>query len=174
MLAKHKILIPSLETRPKGKKTVKIRLAPPTLFVDKWYFQKDICDLSLFNLNVTMADLRFPFCSPQTDNTCVSFQVLKSCYNNYLSINKFNNDSGNTQLTAFLKLAFPDSGTIARSINQLNTFKTEGNISHPKLQKATGSDNNPSSGEYFAKKDALWGDPIYLNTQSQTRDKINK
>nr|UGV44824.1 MAG: ORF1 [Torque teno virus] len=172
MLAKHKILIPSLETRPKGKKTVKIRLAPPTLFVDKWYFQKDICDLSLFNLNVTMADLRFPFCSPQTDNTCVSFQVLKSCYNNYLSINKFNNDSGNTQLTAFFKLAFPDSGTTARSINQLNTFKTEGNISHPKLQKASGSDNNPGSNEYFAKKDALWGDPIYLNTSTQTKDKI--
>nr|UGV44835.1 MAG: ORF1 [Torque teno virus] len=165
MLSKYKILIPSLQTRPKGKKTVKIRLAPPTLFVDKWYFQKDICDLSLFNLNATMADLRFPFCSPQTDNTCISFQVLSSSYNSYLSITAFDTNTEQT-IKNFLKKAFPMSGTKLTSANQLNTFKTEGNISHPKLNKPNPQQNKPSDNQYFAPLDGLWGDPIYSNTNN--------
>nr|UGV44919.1 MAG: ORF1 [Torque teno virus] len=173
MITKRKIIIPSLETRKRGKKYVAIRIAPPTLLVDKWYFQKDISDVTLLNLNVTACDLRFPFCSPQTDNTCVSFQVLKPCYNKYLSINAFN-DNNDTNLTNFLKEALnTTTGTTHRGMNQLNTFKTEGGISHPQMKKPPKTVPND---KYFADKDALWGDPIYiqdnLNPSQSTPDAI--
>ena len=172
MLSKRKILIPSLLTRPKGKKTRKIRIGPPTLLIDKWYFQKDFSDVTLFNLNVTEADLRFPFCSPQTDNICVTFQILGSEYNKFLSINHFNEDTDN-QLKAFFKQRFKATATKATSFNALNTFRTEGCISHPALKKAS-KDSTPSSvptsstttPQYFASADALWGDPIYWNNQN--------
>nr|UGV44696.1 MAG: ORF1 [Torque teno virus] len=170
ILAKHKILIPSLQTRPKGKKTVKLRIAPPTLFTDKWYFQKDISDVTLFNIMAVEADLRFPFCSPQTDNTCVSFQVLSSVYNDYLSINAFNNDNSDTALKAFLGKAFPTSGTKGTSLNALNTFRTEGCLSHPQLKKPNPTENKPNETQYFAPLDALWGDPIYYNQLNQNKD----
>nr|UPW35070.1 ORF1 [Torque teno virus 12] len=170
MLSKKKILLPSLETRPKGKKTKKLRIGPPTLFTDKWYFQKDICDLTLLNLNVVQADLRFPFCSPQTDNICVNFQVLSSVYNGYLDIHHFDSTSQDTQvenITAFLKTVFKDQGTKLTSFNALNTFRTEGCASHPQLKKPNSSSNPSSTVEtdkYFAKLDGLWGDPIYANS----------
>nr|UGV45297.1 MAG: ORF1 [Torque teno virus] len=168
MLAKHKIIVPSLETRKRGRKKIKIRIAPPTLFVDKWYFQKDICDLTLFNLNAVAVDLRFPFCSPQTDNTCVTFQVLQSVYNEYLSITAFDGtsksdlDTPRKKIEEFLNKAFP--GTREHSVNALNTFRTEGCMSHPKIYKF--KPDNPESQsdtqKYFATKDALWGDAIYI------------
>ena len=160
ILARHKILVPSLQTRPKGKKTIRVKIRPPTLFVDKWYFQKDICDVTLLNIMAVEADLRFPFCSPQTDNTCVSFQVLSSCYNKFLSINAFPASNPDPKITEFLNEAFKSD----TSLNALNTFRTEGNQSHPQLQKPNPATNKPDASQYFAPLDALWGNSIYLNS----------
>nr|UGV44823.1 MAG: ORF1 [Torque teno virus] len=170
MLQKRKILVPSLLTRPKGRKKIKFTIKPPTLFTDKWYFQKDIADLSLLNLSITHCDLRFPFCSPQTDNICVSFQVLSQVYNTHLSIAKWTSDSNITsKIEEFLRQAFPMSGTKVTSLNALNTFRTEGCFSHPQIKKpdstSTPSNQIPST-DYFAPLDALWGDPIYGNSRN--------
>ncbi|UJO01995.1 ORF1 [Anelloviridae sp.] len=169
MTSKHRIMIPSLETRPKGKKTVKIRIAAPTLFTDKWYFSKDVCDLTLLNLDVTMADLRFPFCSPQTDNPCMTFQTLSAVYNNFLSITIFQGTSETQQIKAFLNAAMPNN----ESVRVLNTFKTEGNYSHPQIPKAAVQQSRPQNNEaeYFGQLDGLWGDPIYMPT-GQTLTKL--
>nr|UGV44312.1 MAG: ORF1 [Torque teno virus] len=81
MLSKHKIIIPSFQTRPGGRRFVKIRLNPPKLFEDKWYTQQDLCKVPLVSITATAADLRYPFCSPQTNNPCTTFQVLRKNYN---------------------------------------------------------------------------------------------
>lgn len=86
MLNKHKVLIPSLKTRPSRKHKVKLRVAPPKLFEDKWYPQSELCDTTLVTVFATACDLQFPFGSPLTDNPCVSFQVLGSAYKRHLSI----------------------------------------------------------------------------------------
>uniref|UniRef100_A0AAU8H4C5 Capsid protein n=1 Tax=Alphatorquevirus homin3 TaxID=3048428 RepID=A0AAU8H4C5_9VIRU len=86
MLAKNKILIPSLKTRPNKKHKVKIRFRPPKLFEDKWYPQSELCDTTLLTVFATACDLQFPFGSPLTDNPCVNFQVLGSPYKRHLSI----------------------------------------------------------------------------------------
>ena len=86
MLTKHKILIPSLKTRPSKKHKVKIRFRPPKLFQDKWYPQSELCDTTLITIFATACDLQFPFGSPLTNNPCVNFQVLGSVYKKHLSI----------------------------------------------------------------------------------------
>uniref|UniRef100_A0AAU7SSV4 Capsid protein n=1 Tax=Alphatorquevirus homin21 TaxID=3048423 RepID=A0AAU7SSV4_9VIRU len=86
MQAKKRILIPSFDTKPRGRKRIKVRLKPPTLFEDKWYTQNDLCDVNLLSFAVTAASFTHPFCPPQTDNTCITFQVLKDFYYPNMSI----------------------------------------------------------------------------------------
>nr|UGV43952.1 MAG: ORF1 [Torque teno virus] len=78
--AKHKFIIPSYETNPKGRQKIIIKVPPPDLFVDKWYTQEDLCNVNLVSLAVSAASLLHPFSSPQTDNYCTTFQVLKEFY----------------------------------------------------------------------------------------------
>uniref|UniRef100_A0AAU7ST29 Capsid protein n=1 Tax=Alphatorquevirus homin13 TaxID=3048415 RepID=A0AAU7ST29_9VIRU len=86
MRSKFKVLIPSFATRPKGRKTVKIKIRPPKLFQHKWYAQSDLCAVPLVQLNLTAADFQHPFGSPLTDTPCVQFQVLGDLYNKVLNI----------------------------------------------------------------------------------------
>ncbi len=74
---KNKILIPSYNTKPKGKSTVSVRIKPPKLFLDKWYTQEDLCTVNLVTFAVSAASFTHPFCPPQTDNPCCTFQVLE-------------------------------------------------------------------------------------------------
>nr|UGV43900.1 MAG: ORF1 [Torque teno virus] len=86
MRSKYKILIPSFRTRPRGRKSVSVRVRPPKLFQDKWYTQQDLCSVPLIQLNVTAADFTHPFGSPLTETPCVEFQVLGDLYNTCLNI----------------------------------------------------------------------------------------
>lgn len=86
MRSKYKILIPSFKTRPRGRKSVSVRVRPPKLFQDKWYTQQDLCSVPLIQLNVTAADFTHPFGSPLTETPCVEFQVLGDLYNTCLNI----------------------------------------------------------------------------------------
>lgn len=100
MQQRHKILIPSYDTKPKGKPKITIRIKPPTLLEDKWYTQQDLCNVNLLQLVVSAADFQHPFCSPQTNTPTTTFQVLKDIYydtmsisdptDNYTSVNNLN------------------------------------------------------------------------------------
>nr|UGV44751.1 MAG: ORF1 [Torque teno virus] len=175
MLSKHKIIVPSFKTRPGGKPSIKVRVKPPTTLIDKWYFQHDICDTTLLNMNVVLCNLRFPFCSPQTNNPCVTFQILHEVYHDFLSITdtKLLSTDGNAwkdYYKSFLSKVF----TTERSANKLNTAITEGSFHAPQIQK----DKTPIGTEYFKTKDGLWGDPIFLagsgTTDNSTIDKLIK
>nr|UGV44421.1 MAG: ORF1 [Torque teno virus] len=80
MQTRHKILVPSFDTRPKGRAKISIKLPPPKMFIDKWYSQEDLCSVNLVSLVVSPASFLHPFCPPQTDNPCITFQVLKEFY----------------------------------------------------------------------------------------------
>uniref|UniRef100_A0AAU7ST15 Capsid protein n=1 Tax=Alphatorquevirus homin21 TaxID=3048423 RepID=A0AAU7ST15_9VIRU len=80
MQYKKKILIPSYQTKPKGKGRISIFIKPPTLFEDKWYTQQDLCPVNLLSLAVSAASFLHPFCPPESDNMCITFQVLKDFY----------------------------------------------------------------------------------------------
>uniref|UniRef100_A0AAU7SS91 Capsid protein n=1 Tax=Alphatorquevirus homin19 TaxID=3048420 RepID=A0AAU7SS91_9VIRU len=82
--AKNKFLIPSYDTRPRGRQKVTVKIQPPKLFEDKWYTQEDLCEVNLVSLAVSAASFTHPFGSPQTDNLCVTFQVLDPLLNSVI------------------------------------------------------------------------------------------
>lgn len=86
MQQKHKILIPSYDTKPKGRPKITVKIKPPTLLEDKWYTQQDLCNVNLLQLVVTAANFQHPFCSPQTNTATTTFQVLKDIYYDTMSI----------------------------------------------------------------------------------------
>nr|UPW35085.1 ORF1 [Torque teno virus 24] len=86
MQQKHKILIPSFDTKPGGRSKISVHIKPPTLLEDKWYTQQDLCDVNLLQLVVTAASFTHPFCSPQTNTITTTFQVLKDMYYNTIGI----------------------------------------------------------------------------------------
>jgi hypothetical protein len=87
MQAKRKLVIPSFQTRPRGKKRYRVRIRPPNMFNDKWYTQEDLCPVPLVQIVVSAASLLHPFCSPQTNNPCITFQVLKDMYYECIGVN---------------------------------------------------------------------------------------
>lgn len=86
MLAKKKILIPSLKTRPSRKHYIKVKVGAPKLFEDKWYPQSQLCDVTLLTIQATAADLQYPFGSPLTNTICSNFQILDSNYDDMLTV----------------------------------------------------------------------------------------
>nr|UGV45214.1 MAG: ORF1 [Torque teno virus] len=102
--AKKKIKIYSWKTRPWGKKKVTVKIGPPKLFEDKWYSQHELCKVPLVSWRLTAADMRFPFCSPQTDNPCYTFQVLHEEYYNVIGTSALDTptDSSYTKFETWL------------------------------------------------------------------------
>nr|UGV43031.1 MAG: ORF1 [Torque teno virus] len=87
MLDKMKILVPSFDTRPGGRRRVKVTIRPPTLLEDKWYTQQDLAPVNLVSLVVSAASFIHPFSQPQTNNICTTFQVLKDMYYDCIGVN---------------------------------------------------------------------------------------
>lgn len=90
MQQKRKLVVPSFQTRPRGKKRYRVRIRPPNMFNDKWYTQEDLCPVPLVQIVVSAASLLHPFCSPQTNNPCITFQVLKDIYSSCIGVNSSN------------------------------------------------------------------------------------
>lgn len=109
MQQRHKILLPSYDTKPKGKAKITVRIKPPTLLEDKWYTQQDLCDVNLLQLVVSAADFQHPFCSPQTNTPTTTFQVLKDIYYDTMSISHTDSDT--------------QSYTSVNNLTESNTFQ---------------------------------------------------
>nr|USL90763.1 MAG: ORF1 [Torque teno virus] len=83
LLNKHHIVVPSLKTKPRGRKAIKVRIRPPKLMNNKWYFTRDFCNIGLFQLWATGLELRNPWLRMSTLSPCIGFNVLKnSVYTN--------------------------------------------------------------------------------------------
>nr|UGV45317.1 MAG: ORF1 [Torque teno virus] len=151
MQQKRKILVPSWDTYPRGRKYVLAKIPPPKLFEDHWYTQPDLCKVPLVTLRSTAADLKHPFCSPQTNNPCTTFQVLRSQYNSMIGF-PFNynpqDSAQKTKLDTFEKWLYSSS-------THYQTFATEANL-RPRQYNADGS-TNPSYTELQSK----WTTAIY-------------
>lgn len=73
---KHKIIIPSRYTQQRKKPYKKVRVTPPTQMMNRWYFQKDICDTPLVMLRATAISLRHPFCDPKAKSNNITLYAL--------------------------------------------------------------------------------------------------
>lgn len=171
MLTKHKILIPSLKTRPSKKHKVKIRFKPPKLFQDKWYPQSELCDTTLITVFATACDLQFPFGSPLTNNPCVNFQVLGSVYKRHLSIlpEKLTSYTTHFNDNLFNNIQFYQT---FQTIAQMKPSATESDFS-PTWQNCQNTTKlNPSGSNQPQCNDTWYYGKTYTNDITKAAEKI--
>nr|UHK06809.1 MAG: ORF1 [Torque teno midi virus] len=76
LLKKHKKVIPSLKTKPWGKRYVKIKIGPPKLMSTKWFFQETFTKYSLLKLTAAACDLRYAHLGCCNTNQLISLLGL--------------------------------------------------------------------------------------------------
>lgn len=169
---RKKVIIPSFQTRPKGRIKRKIKVRPPTLFTDKWYFQRDLCKVPLVTVSASAASLRFPFGSPQTENYCIYFQVLDPWYHTRLSITGGKPAEYWTQLKAYLTQGWGRSTNNAGYQHgplgtYFNTLKTAEHIRQPPADNYKQANKDTT---YYGRVDSHWGDHVYQQTIIQAME----
>nr|UGV44721.1 MAG: ORF1 [Torque teno virus] len=170
MLKKHKILVLSYDTHPGGRAYVKLKLPPPRLFEDKWYTQHDLCKVPLVSLRSTTASLRYPFCSPQTNNPCTTFQVCRKEYNEVIGIYCKENQSDNTY-TKYKDKINKFEKWLYETCSHYQTFATESRLGAPPKFMPDGKTNTQQSSwqNYWAKSTEQ-----YSGTPTTTTDQMYK
>lgn len=76
LLKKHTIKIPSLETRKRRKPYKRVKVKPPPQFENKWYFQKDICNIPLIMVTATACDLTQPYGAANWESNNITIKCL--------------------------------------------------------------------------------------------------
>nr|UHK03777.1 MAG: ORF1 [Torque teno midi virus] len=76
LLGKHKIIIPSKSTNPKGKLKIKKIIRPPKQMLTKWFFQHQFSTAALFQLTGSAANLQYAHIGCCNKNTIVTFPAL--------------------------------------------------------------------------------------------------
>nr|UHK04346.1 MAG: ORF1 [Torque teno midi virus] len=74
--SKHKKIIPSWQTKPYGKRTVRMKIKPMKLMSTKWFFQEELSTKPLLLLNTAVLDLRHSYLGCCNTNELVSFFAL--------------------------------------------------------------------------------------------------
>nr|UHK04947.1 MAG: ORF1 [Torque teno midi virus] len=76
MLTKHHRFIPSLKTKPRGKKTVKITIKPPKQMLNKWFFTQQFCQYDLLQIVGSTCSLSYPRIAPTSENRIITIFYL--------------------------------------------------------------------------------------------------
>ena len=76
MLQRKVIYVPSLKTKPYGKRTVTKKIAPPKLITNRWFFQEEIAKTPILMLLGSAVDFNSPYLSNNTDNNCIGINIL--------------------------------------------------------------------------------------------------
>jgi len=179
MQQKYKLLIPSWDTKPKGRPKVSVRIRPPTLFEDKWYTQQDLCEVNLVSLAVSAASFSHPFSQPSSNNICTTFQVLKDKYYPVIGIltNYEKQPAGNNKPYDENKLALEN--WLYNTGDLYHTFHTQEYLNpNRKFDKKTGAAEAIENKDWLGKynnnfqtgKSSLFG----FNTYKPNKEKLLK
>nr|UHM25921.1 MAG: ORF1 [Torque teno midi virus] len=76
MLSRHKIIIPSKFTNPKGKIKVKKFIKPPKQMLNKWFFQEHFCKYPLLMIQAAACNLNYSNLGCCNTNQMVTFFYL--------------------------------------------------------------------------------------------------
>lgn len=77
---KHKIVVPSINTKRRRKPYKKVFVKPPAQMLNRWYFQKEICKTPLVMFTTTAVSLPLPFADPKAKSNNVTIY----CINPYI------------------------------------------------------------------------------------------
>nr|UHK04834.1 MAG: ORF1 [Torque teno midi virus] len=76
LLLRKKVIIHSIKSKPKGKLYVKIKIKPPKLMTNRWFFMEEMADTPLFMLIASATSLNQPYLKTNTDNNCTGILIL--------------------------------------------------------------------------------------------------
>ena len=76
LLRKHKKIIPSRRTNPRGKQYYKITIKPPRQSINKWFFQRHFNDTGIFMLQASACDLTYSYLGSNSRNRLLTFSEL--------------------------------------------------------------------------------------------------
>ena len=104
--------------------------------------------MHLVSWRATACNLRFPFCSPQTDNSCVTFQVLHEEYYNVFGNSELHDDPEHDdgKIATFEKWLYD-------SCTHYQTFATESRLRPPTGPQPDGT---PYDGTFLSKWKSAW------------------
>ncbi len=111
LMNKHHIVVPSMKTKPKGRRYIKVKIKPPKLMLNKWYFARDMCSLGLFQLYATGLELRNPWVREGTNSPIVGFWVLKPSIYNGAMTNLADTTNNDKRKTCFKTKLYPETNT---------------------------------------------------------------
>ncbi len=77
-LLRHKILVPSKRTKPRGKPYIIKRIKPPSQLTNRWYFQKDLCNAGFLLLTATAASFDRWFLNPFSISDSITLTALNT------------------------------------------------------------------------------------------------
>jgi len=78
MLSRHKFIVPSLLTKPGGKRYVKIKIKPPRQMSTKWFFQESSANTGLVQLQTAACNLRYAHLGCCNQNQLATFLALNT------------------------------------------------------------------------------------------------
>nr|UHK05729.1 MAG: ORF1 [Torque teno midi virus] len=73
---KHKIILPSQKTNPKGRTKKKKTIKPPKQMLSKWFFQQQFTEYDLVQIAVAACSLRYPRIGCCNENRCMTLYCL--------------------------------------------------------------------------------------------------
>nr|UHM26018.1 MAG: ORF1 [Torque teno midi virus] len=76
IISKHKKLIPSLKSKPHGRKYRTIKIGVPKQLQNKWYFQESFADQGLVEINTVVCDTNYSYFGCCNSNNLISFKHL--------------------------------------------------------------------------------------------------
>nr|UHK05656.1 MAG: ORF1 [Torque teno midi virus] len=118
MLRKHKIILPSLTTNPRGKYKKRKTIRPPKQMLSKWFFQQQFSKYDLLLIIASACSLRYPTIGCCNENRMITLKCIHT---------KFYNDT-----TWGATVKNPNYYKPFKNISEGYTFKG------PKIKEAAG------------------------------------
>lgn len=158
----HKKIIPSFQTQPHRKKSyVKIRVRPPKLMTNNWYFQRDFTDTPLIHLACSAISL--------TNMTLSNKAINENCTILSLNAGFFQNPYFQCPINQNTFGYHPNSGAYLWGIIQYNETFTQ----NKRKQLIYLGNTGLNEKGWTAQKDTgtnvgAWGNPFYFDYLTNT------
>ena len=78
LLQRHKRILPSATTHPKGRTKLTLKIKPPKLMTSKWFFQKEFSTYSLLKISATSASFNNSLYGPNTQSPNLTLYALNT------------------------------------------------------------------------------------------------
>lgn len=187
---KHK-LIPSKRTLPRKKPYYKIKIKPPTQLLNKWYFQKDICNTPLVQFRTSAISIDHMYIATTALSTNITIPILNNSllqntnYKNLDSSGYYAKEHGTLKVYLY---STPEEGPIEQiKLKDLRYLADTKNYTEGKSYNEAHHENSSIDIEQYFQNRKNWGNPFHpdylqehyrvfqsTNTWGRIKTKINE